>query len=76
MATAAVLGVPLKEERPPPPELPARGDLFYFRIDVSHKRWLQIAAEKEAILDWGKTADSVGVATVSDAKFSLYMTLP
>jgi hypothetical protein len=37
---------------------------------------LQIAAEKEAILDWGKTADSAGVATVSEAKFSLYMTLP
>jgi predicted component of type VI protein secretion system len=76
MSASAVLGVPLKEERPPPAELPAQGDLFYYRLDVGSRRWPQVVSERAIILDWGKTGDSAVIAMAPDLKFALYMTVP
>lgn len=73
LATRAIRGVELKEERHPPLELPAQSDLHYFRLDrtASPRMWQQIQLEKSAIVRWtGAELDW------SDANFTLYMTVP
>jgi predicted component of type VI protein secretion system len=73
LATRAIRGVELKEERHPPLELPAQSDLHYFRLDraASARMWQQIQLEKSAIVRWtGAEVDW------SDAAFTLYMTIP
>lgn len=73
LASRAIRGVALKEERHPPLELPASADLHYFRLDrtVSARMWDQIRAEKAAIVRWtGSEVDW------SDTSFTLYMTVP
>lgn len=71
MATRAVRGVVLKEERIPPLQLPAQTGLTYFRVNRtdSARVWSQIQTEKSAVLRWPE-ADS------SDFELTLYMTLP
>lgn len=75
LATKAIRGVELKEERHPPLELPARSDLHYFRLDrtaaSSARMWQQIQADKSAIVRW-----TSGDVDLSDAGFTLYMTVP
>ena len=73
LATRAIRGIELKEERHPPLELPAQSDLHYFRLDrtASARMWQQIQAEKTAIVRW--TAPELDL---SDAGFTLYMTIP
>jgi type VI secretion system ImpJ/VasE family protein len=73
LATRAIRGIELKEERHPPLELPASTDLHYFRLDrdASARMWQQIQSEKMAVVRWtGAEIDW------SNAKFTLYMTVP
>ena len=73
LATRAIRGIALKEERHPPLELPAQSDLHYFRLDraASERMWQQIQSEKSATIRWtGSELDWSG------ADFTLYMTIP
>ena len=73
LATRAIRGIDLKEERHPPLELPAASDLHYFRLDrtVSARMWEQIQTERSAIVRWtGAEINWDG------AVFTLYMTVP
>jgi type VI secretion system ImpJ/VasE family protein len=71
MASRAVRGVVLKEERIPPLQLPAQNGLTYFRVNrtESTRVWTQLQLEKAGVLRW-PDADS------SDFEITLYMTLP
>lgn len=71
MATRAVRGVVLKEERVPPLQLPAQTGLTFFRVNRtdSGRVWAQIQLEKSAVLRW---PDADG----SDFELTLFMTLP
>jgi type VI secretion system protein ImpJ len=71
MASRAIRGVLLKEERFVPLELPAKAGLHYFRLlrSVSTRAWDQIQAEKAAVIRWPDEG-------VSDFQISMYMTLP
>ena len=64
LATRAIRGIVLKEERHPPLELPAQSDLHFFRLDraVSERMWQQVQSEKVrhhpldgTELDWSGT---------------------
>ncbi|HEY5707605.1 MAG TPA: type VI secretion system baseplate subunit TssK [Terrimicrobiaceae bacterium] len=71
MASRAIRGVLLKEERFVPLELPAKAGLHYFRLlrSASTRAWDQIRAENAAVIRWPDEG-------VSDFQISLYMTLP
>jgi type VI secretion system protein ImpJ len=71
MASRAVRGVTLKEERFVPLELPAKAGLHYFRLlrNVSTRAWDQIQMEKAAVI---RSSDE----GISDLQISVYMTLP
>jgi type VI secretion system ImpJ/VasE family protein len=73
LATRAIRGVQLKEERDAPRELPGAADLHYFRLECasSARMWQQIQTEKTAAIRW---ADSQ--LDWADATFTLYMTVP
>lgn len=70
LATRAIRGVILKEERFPPLELPAQSGLYYFRLmrQESARSWQQIQAEGSAVVVWS--------GPESDYKVDLYMTVP
>jgi predicted component of type VI protein secretion system len=70
---AAVFGVELKEQNFPPLELPAQSDLHYFSVlpASNQRRWDRIKEEKSMSLVWNRTDFDL-----SDATFTLYMTLP
>jgi type VI secretion system protein ImpJ len=73
LATRAIRGIALKEERHPPLELPAQSDLHYFRLDraASERMWQQVQTEKSATIRWtGTELDWSGTS------FTLYMTVP
>lgn len=73
LATRAIRGIELKEERHPPLELPASSDLHYFRLNraASARMWDQIRSERTAVVRWtGSELDW------SDAGFIIYMTVP
>jgi type VI secretion system protein ImpJ len=73
LATRAIRGIELKEERHAPLELPAASDLHYFRLERANsaRMWQQIQTEKTAAIRWtGSELDW------SDANFTLYMTVP
>jgi type VI secretion system protein ImpJ len=73
LATRAIRGVEIKEERHAPLELPAAADLHYFRLERANspRIWQQIQTEKTATIRWiGTELDW------SDANFTLYMTVP
>lgn len=66
-----IFGIKLKEERIPPPELPAKTNLHYYRVlrSDSGRMWDMLQREKSAAVRWpGMEA--------SDYKISLYMTVP
>ena len=71
MASRAIRGVLLKEERFVPLELPAKAGLHYFRLlrSNSTRAWEQIQAEKAAVMRWPDEA-------ASDFDANLYMTVP
>lgn len=71
LATRAIRGVLLKEERFPPLELPAQAGLYYFRLlrGESARSWQQIQTERSAIVIWPDQAST-------DYDVSLYMTVP
>jgi type VI secretion system protein ImpJ len=71
MATRAIRGVVLKEERFPPLELPAQSGLYFFRLlrGESPRSWQQIQAEKVAVVRWTGHESA-------DYDITLYMTLP
>ena len=71
MASRAIRGVLLKEERFVPLELPAKANLHYFRLlrSSSTRAWEQIQAERAAVIRWPEEG-------VSDFQIALYMTLP
>ncbi len=73
LATRAIRGIELKEERHAPLELPAAADLHYFRLERTNsaRMWQQIQAEKTAAIRW-----TGGEIDWSDASFTLYMTVP
>lgn len=73
LATRAIRGIELKEERHAPLELPAASDLHYFRLERANsaRMWQQIQAEKAAAIRW-----TGGEIDWSDATFTLYMTVP
>jgi len=74
LAVSRVRGVELREERHQPLTLPAQSDLYYFRIvttDASARAWQRIKEERTAVLRWDKAE-----ADMSEAAFTLYMTLP
>ena len=73
LATRAIRGIELKEERHAPLELPAAADLHYFRLEraSSARMWQQIQNEKAATIRW-----IGGELDWSDATFTLYMTVP
>ena len=60
MASRAIRGVLLKEERFVPLELPAKAGLHYFRLlrSDSTRAWEQIQAEKSAVMRWPDEAAS------------------
>ena len=70
MATRAVWGMRLKEERFQPLELPAQADLHYFRLlrGESQRVWGQIQTEKSAVIRWIGKEDA-------DYEMALYMTV-
>jgi type VI secretion system protein ImpJ len=70
LATRAIRGVLLKEERFPPLELPAQSGLYYFRVlrSESARSWQQIQAERSAVVVW---TEEIGQLDIS-----LYMTVP
>ena len=73
LATRAIRGIEIKEERHAPLELPAAADLHYFRLERANspRIWQQIQSEKTATIRWiGSELDW------SDAAFTLYMTVP
>lgn len=79
LATRAIRGVQLREERHPPLELPAQSGLYYYRImrAESTRAWNQIVLEKAAIVRWtGDDITGVARGTGADFQISLYMTLP
>jgi type VI secretion system protein ImpJ len=71
LATRAIRGVLLKEERFPPLELPAQSGLYYFRLlrTESTRSWQQIQVEKAAVAVWPDQEQT-------DYDVSLYMTVP
>jgi len=71
LATRAIRGVLLKEERFPPLELPAQSGLYYFRLlrGESARSWQQIQTEKSAVVVWPEQESS-------DYDIALYMTVP
>lgn len=70
LATRAVRGVVLKEERVPPLQFPAQAGLTYYRVNRSEsgRVWSQIQLEKSGILRWPE-------AEASDFQVTLYMTV-
>jgi predicted component of type VI protein secretion system len=70
LATRAIRGVVLKEERFAPLELPAQNGLYYFRLmrQESSRSWQQIQAEGSAVVVWS--------GPESDYEIALYMTVP
>jgi type VI secretion system ImpJ/VasE family protein len=71
LATRAIRGVELKEERFPPMQLPAQAGLSYFRLNraESARVWQQLQTEKTGVLRWPDMEKS-------DFRITLYMTLP
>ncbi len=71
LASRAIRGVVLKEERFPPLELPAQSGLYFFRLlrGQSSRSWQQIQAEKVAVVRWTGNESA-------DYDIALYMTLP
>lgn len=69
LATRAIRGVPLKEERFVPLELPSQAGLHYFRLTREGSRsWQQIQIEGSAIVVWS--------GPEADYDIALYMTVP
>jgi type VI secretion system protein ImpJ len=71
IASRAIRGVVLKEERFPPLELPAQSGLYFFRLlrGQSVRNWQQVQAEKVAVVRWTGNESA-------DYDITLYMTLP
>ena len=71
LATRAIRGVEMKEERFPPMQLPAQTGLSYFRLQRSESSrvWQVLQAEKAAAVRWPG-------ADASDFQITLYMTIP
>jgi len=71
MASRAVRGILLKEERLPPLELPSRSGLYFFRLRNAECRemWQRICEERKAIVRWSGRDEA-------DYQATLYMTLP
>lgn len=71
MASRAVWGVRLKEERFQPLELPAQSELHYYRLlrTDSQRVWQQMQTEKAAVIRWVGKEDA-------DYDIALYMTVP
>ncbi len=69
LATRAIWGVRLKEERIVPLELPAANDLHYFRLlrSDSQRVWDLLKVEKQAIIRWTGKEEA-------DYNITLYMT--
>lgn len=71
LASRAIWGVRLKEERFPPLELPAQADLHYFRLlrGESERIWNQSKTEKAVVIRWtGKEQ--------ADYDIALYLLIP
>jgi type VI secretion system ImpJ/VasE family protein len=73
MEQMAIFGVELKEENFPPLDLPAQSNLYYFRLlpAANQRRWDQIKQDKAISLIWNNAEFDL-----SDAKFTLFLTLP
>jgi type VI secretion system ImpJ/VasE family protein len=71
LATRAIRGVEMKEERFPPMQLPAQTGLSYFRLQRAEgsRVWQVLQAEKAAAIRWPG-------ADASDFQITLYMTIP
>ncbi|MEI9893457.1 MAG: type VI secretion system baseplate subunit TssK [Chthoniobacter sp.] len=71
MIERAFFGLPLKEERHPPLELPASADLHYFRLNRTEgaRHWDLLQKEKAPCIRW-TDIDS------ADYQISLYMVVP
>lgn len=70
----AIRGIPLKEERNPPLELPAQSNLHFFRLNREESQriremWGQIQSERAAVICWKGKTDP-------DYEITLYMTIP
>jgi type VI secretion system ImpJ/VasE family protein len=71
MIQQRIWGIKLLEERHPPLTLPAKGDLFYFRLmrSESQRMWDRIKDEKTMAVRWPDMQ-------TSDYQMSLYMPIP
>jgi hypothetical protein len=71
MIERAFFGLPLKEERHPPLELPASADLHYFRLNRTEgaRHWDLLQREKAPCIRW-TDIDS------ADYQIALYMVVP
>ena len=71
MIERAYFGLPLKEERHPPLELPASADLHYFRLNRTEgaRHWDLLTKEKSACIRW-TDIDS------ADYQVTLFMVVP
>jgi type VI secretion system ImpJ/VasE family protein len=73
MEQVAIFGIELKEENHPPLDLPGQSNLYYFRVvpTSNQRRWDTIKQDKAISLVWNN-----GEFDLTDAKFTLFMTLP
>ncbi len=71
MIQQRIWGIKLQEERHPPLTLPAKGDLFYYRLmrAESQRMWDRIKEEKVMAIRWPDMQ-------TSDYQISLYMPIP
>ena len=71
MIAQRIWGIKLQEERHPPLTLPAKGDLFYYRLmrSESQRMWDRIKDEKMMAARWPDMQ-------TSDYQLSLYMPIP
>ena len=71
MIQQRIWGIKLQEERHPPLTLPAKGDLYYYRLmrSESQRMWDRIKDEKTMAVRWPDMQ-------TSDYQMSLYMPIP
>jgi type VI secretion system ImpJ/VasE family protein len=69
---SAIFGIELRGENFPPPELPPQPGRYYFKALLREgPRWPAIQRDQATVLEWSRSE-----IDLSDAAFTLYLTLP
>jgi type VI secretion system protein ImpJ len=64
MITRALPGIPLEWESTPPPGLPERPDLFYFRLKADPPLWTDIRRTGNICLHWGESPEDASAELI------------